>query len=380
MEQNPIAHESAFAPEAATDEPASSNNPAPKDILAFDPVPVRRRIDGWSPEKQRDYVEALADTGVARQAAAMVGMTEQSASRLRRRADARSFDRTCEAAMRVGARRLVSVAFERAIEGTIKQHFYHGELKGEERVYDNRLLIALLGKLGPLLSPPEETDDVLRNWEPWMEAVEQGLPEPPPPPESEPEPIEAEDEEEEYDDDDDDDDEDGEQVWKDEEFGVWWTRFPPPHDFDGWEHGVWGEDGYQRTLTPKEQGAVDAEAEEESEQEFARHCRRRDRYFGFKGAEAEAEVFEPMDAELSETYEPSTPGPSSSRHSGLDPESTSLGADQEEGGCRIMSGMTNWPHLSPHSGPDPESTFSPASPPEEPNPEPSPHIPRIRLL
>ena len=363
MEQNHIAHDSAFTPEAATDEPASSNNPAPRDMLGFDPVPVRRRIDGWTLERQRDYVEALADTGVARQAAAIVGMTEQSASRLRRRADARSFDRTCEAAMRIGARRLVSVAFERAIEGTIKQHFYHGELKGEERVYDNRLLIALISKLGPLLAPTQETDDVLRNWEPWMEAVEQGLPEPPPPPEPEPEPIEAEDEEEEYDDDDDDEDEDGEQVWKDEEFGIWWTRFPPSPDFDGWEHGVWGEDGYQRTLTPQEQEVVEAEAEEDSEQEFARHCRRRDRYFGFKPAGAEAEVFEPMEAELSELCEPLAKPPENS--------DAIYGVGEGRTAGRL------------NDQPSPTDAALPRRPSEplEPHPqEPSPHLPRIRLL
>jgi len=46
-----------FDPEAATDEPASS--PA-----LFDPVPVRYRRDGWTPEKQREFVEALADTAL----------------------------------------------------------------------------------------------------------------------------------------------------------------------------------------------------------------------------------------------------------------------------------------------------------------------------
>jgi hypothetical protein len=279
--------------------------------------------------------------------------------------------------MRIGGRRLVSVAFERAIEGTIKQHFYHGELKGEERVYDNRLLIALLGKLGPLLGNPQETDDVLRNWEPWMEAVEQGLAEPPPPPEPEPEPepIEAEDEEEEYDDDE-DEEEDGEQVWKDEEFGIWWTRFPPSPDFDGWEHGVWGEDGYQRTLTPQEQEAVEAEAEEDSEQQFARHCRRRDRYFGFKPAGAEAEVFEPMEAELSELCEPFAAKP---------PENSD--AICGDGAGRTAGRLSNQPSPTdacPERLPAGSRRAAlPRRPSEQPEPEPeepSPHLPRIRLL
>jgi hypothetical protein len=127
MEQDPPD----FTPEAATAEPASSRNPSfetPAEELAwwtglaegmrragvkpapdvaarlkalrkaaasggdpfdFDPVPVRARHDGWTPKKQRLYVEGLADTGCASEAAARVGMTEQSANRLRRRPDAR---------------------------------------------------------------------------------------------------------------------------------------------------------------------------------------------------------------------------------------------------------------------------------------------------
>ena len=373
MEQNHIAQDSALSPEAATDEPAShfilapaqaesgilafataaeeaaywagvadgmhsegrvpppwlgmhacapelAALPAPApaeprterhgDTLDFDPVPLRFRRDGWTPEKQREYVEALADTGVARQAAARVGMSETSVNRLRRRPEARSFDRSCDGAMRLGAKRLVSIAYERAIEGTIKRHYYHGEVRSEERVYDGRLLIALLAKLGPLAMPDEESAEVARNWEPWMQAVEQGLPEPAPEPEPEAEPVEAEADEDEEDGE--DFTFDGNEVWKDE-FGVWWTRFPPPDDFGGWEESVWGEEDYQRTLSEAEQEAVEAEEAEEDEARMARECARRDAFFGFSVPEAEedeeeeddqeAEVFSPKEAE---PFEPSS--------------------------------------------------------------------------
>jgi hypothetical protein len=82
---------------------ASADRPSGGDILDFDPVSLRPRVDGWTPERQREYVEALADSGVARHAAARVGMSEQGVNRLRRRADARSFDRACDAALRLGA-------------------------------------------------------------------------------------------------------------------------------------------------------------------------------------------------------------------------------------------------------------------------------------
>lgn len=74
-------------------------------LLEFDPVPVRRRRDGWTPERQRRYVAALFETGHGGKAARAVGMTEQGAAKLRRRPDAVSFARACEAAYRAARRR-----------------------------------------------------------------------------------------------------------------------------------------------------------------------------------------------------------------------------------------------------------------------------------
>jgi hypothetical protein len=266
-----------------------------RDILEFDPVSVRHRIDGWTPEKQREYVEALADSGVARYAAARVGMSEQSAGRLRRRADARSFDRACAAAMRIGARRLVSVAFERAIEGTVKRHYYHGELKSEERVYDNRLLMALIGKLPHLFEP--EAEEVEKSWQPWMEAVEQGLPEPPrvETPEPEPQPDETAPEEAE-------DDFAGRYVWEEQD-GEWRTDFPPPAGFDGYEEGEPGEPDYQRELTEAELAAIEEEDEVDHTERLDEERAARDRFFGFAGGAPEDEIFPAKGFEPTELYD-----------------------------------------------------------------------------
>src|SRR3954470_10099289 len=203
------------SPEAASDDFASPSHPRTggRDRLAFDPVPLRYREDGLTPERQCAYVEALADCGVAREAAARVGLSEQAINRVRRRADARSFDHACEGAHMYGARRLRSIAFERAIEGTLKGRYYHGELVGEERVYDNRLLIYLLGKTEHLLAPPKEALAVCEHWEEHMDALEQGAEPPglgsvkPPRPEFT-----------------------GYEIREDEE-GIAWTSFPPPEDF-----------------------------------------------------------------------------------------------------------------------------------------------------
>jgi hypothetical protein len=71
----------------------------------FTPVVLRYREDGWTPERQRRYVALLAATGHAGKAARAVGMTGQSAGKLRRRPDAASFARACELAVQSARRR-----------------------------------------------------------------------------------------------------------------------------------------------------------------------------------------------------------------------------------------------------------------------------------
>jgi hypothetical protein len=86
-------------PESAADRAAIAA------LLNFTPVPVRRRSDGWTPERQRLYVIALFETGHLGKAARAVGMTEQGAARLRRRPDAASFAHACHAAYSAARRR-----------------------------------------------------------------------------------------------------------------------------------------------------------------------------------------------------------------------------------------------------------------------------------
>jgi hypothetical protein len=80
-------------------------------FLDFTPVPVRRRCDGWTPERQRRYVAALFETGHSGKAARAVGMTEQGAAKLRRRPDAVSCARACEAAYLAARRRWALARF-----------------------------------------------------------------------------------------------------------------------------------------------------------------------------------------------------------------------------------------------------------------------------
>jgi hypothetical protein len=64
--------------------------PAPP-IIAFTPVPLRRRADGWSPELQLRFIHALSTGLTPAEAALSVGKNRQNAYALRKRPGAESF-------------------------------------------------------------------------------------------------------------------------------------------------------------------------------------------------------------------------------------------------------------------------------------------------
>lgn len=96
----------------------------------FTPVPRKYRHDGWTPERQKAFIAALADTGSVSRAAAMVNMAQANCYTLRRAAGAESFRRAWEAALDFGVARLKDIAFERAIDGYLVPVFVAGKLMG----------------------------------------------------------------------------------------------------------------------------------------------------------------------------------------------------------------------------------------------------------
>ncbi|HMO74129.1 MAG TPA: hypothetical protein PKD48_02205 [Sphingopyxis sp.] len=122
------------------------------DPAAYDWVPVlkKRRKDGWSPDKQRAFIEALADSGSVVTAAQSVGMSESSAYRLRRSPGAEAFDRAWSAAIDAASKKLLDAAFERALVGTDEPVFDRdGNRVGRRLRQSDRLLMFLLRAYGP---------------------------------------------------------------------------------------------------------------------------------------------------------------------------------------------------------------------------------------
>ncbi|MEI4507103.1 hypothetical protein WBQ88_18350 [Sphingopyxis sp. CCNWLW253] len=122
------------------------------DPAAYDWVPVlkKRRKDGWSPDKQRAFIEALADSGSVATAAQRVCMSESSAYRLRRAPGAEAFDRAWSAAIEAASKKLLDAAFERALVGTDEPVFdREGRRVGRRLRQSDRLLMFLLRAYGP---------------------------------------------------------------------------------------------------------------------------------------------------------------------------------------------------------------------------------------
>ncbi|MGN6155715.1 MAG: hypothetical protein ACTHN4_08265 [Sphingomicrobium sp.] len=130
-----------------------NRTPVPREkrppLPTFEPVPRRcKRHDGWTPERQKAFIEALADTGAVSRAAAMVNMSAESAYMLRRQKGAEEFRRAWEAALDFGVARLKDIAFERAISGYLVPMFVGGKLIGWRRKYNDRLLMFCLRHYG----------------------------------------------------------------------------------------------------------------------------------------------------------------------------------------------------------------------------------------
>lgn len=117
----------------------------PGALTAFAPVPrTGDRHDGWTAERQRSFIEALADTGSVRRAAESVNMCHTTAYRLRRHPEAGEFCKAWEAALALGVQRLEDIAMERALEGVEVPVYSYGKLVGTRRIHNDRLLMFLL--------------------------------------------------------------------------------------------------------------------------------------------------------------------------------------------------------------------------------------------
>ena len=115
--------------------------------IPFTPVPVKARHDGWTPARQRAFIDRLSLSGNVARSARAVGKTPQSAYRLREHAQAASFRRAWDRALGAGQSYMIDVGFERALLGERVPVVRSGRCVGVNFRYDNRLVMASLNAM-----------------------------------------------------------------------------------------------------------------------------------------------------------------------------------------------------------------------------------------
>ena len=115
--------------------------------IPFRAVPVKARHDGWTPERQRGFIDRLCLTGNVARCARAVGKSPRSAYSLRDHAGAASFARAWDRALASGQSYQIDVALERCLMGERVPIVRGGVCVGERHRFDNRLTMATLNAL-----------------------------------------------------------------------------------------------------------------------------------------------------------------------------------------------------------------------------------------
>ena len=127
--------------------PRPTGNGASLHSIAGEPDPAAdevRPAARWTADKMTEFLRMLAATHSVSAAAKSVGMSRQSAYKLRSRLEGKAFDVAWNQAFHQSYVNLPYAALERALNGYEVPHYYKGELIGTSRRYDERLTVALL--------------------------------------------------------------------------------------------------------------------------------------------------------------------------------------------------------------------------------------------
>ncbi|HKY81759.1 MAG TPA: hypothetical protein VJM09_09850 [Sphingobium sp.] len=128
------------------------------------PTPAQQiRVDGWSPARQRLFLETLAATGVIRTACEAASITPRSAYALRIRRDGAAFRLGWDAAILIARARLADDLLARALTGheeVIRKDEDNRQITRHR--HDNRLAMSMLSRLDRMAdNPPEGSDAAL---------------------------------------------------------------------------------------------------------------------------------------------------------------------------------------------------------------------------
>jgi hypothetical protein len=131
------------------DRPANPDHP-PR-VPPFYPVPLRPTHNGWTLERQAHFLGWLAETGSVSAACARVGMSRNSAYKLRKKPDAESFAAAWDAALGMPVRRVTITDLRfLAYHGLVRPRFRGGKYIGSRQEPCNSALLRLAARLDRL--------------------------------------------------------------------------------------------------------------------------------------------------------------------------------------------------------------------------------------
>jgi hypothetical protein len=123
------------------------NSESPRrQVPAFTPVPLRYRADGWTPQRQADFLGRLCETWSVVAAARHVGMTRESACSLGDKEGAESFAAAWDSILAAPRRIRKStheLLWHRLFYGTLKPVMRGGRHVGTLHSPDNDALLRL---------------------------------------------------------------------------------------------------------------------------------------------------------------------------------------------------------------------------------------------
>lgn len=122
--------------------------------IEADPTP--HPASKWTPQVRVRFLEHLSRKGNVRAACLLIGVSTETAYRLRRRD--RAFARGWDAAIVHARRAAEHVLADRAIDGVLVDIYHRGEWVASQRKYDTRLLLAHLARLDQQVKAEAEAD------------------------------------------------------------------------------------------------------------------------------------------------------------------------------------------------------------------------------
>ena len=105
------------------------------------------RRDGWTPDRIRIFLDAIAEGANVDAAARAAGMGRTSAYNLRHRAAGRAFDAAWTAAGQLAHRRAAGEPTSRVLHGCVEPIMRDGKQWGERHYFDNPRAMAALTRL-----------------------------------------------------------------------------------------------------------------------------------------------------------------------------------------------------------------------------------------